>query len=180
MATSTTNDSIYVSMDLESSLGKIEEDSKHFQPTIQPSIVDSSLSSMMMTHSSSSSISCCSPTRTSATYPFTLATNIPVEPVNLLEESMNMEEEEEEEEETTQDSTTKFINKNNSSTSNSTTTSCREPSMEPTETEDDEWGLDPTETEDDDSRYYLEKEAWNMTKSGLELEKIEDRLSFWK
>jgi hypothetical protein len=87
---------------------------------------------------------------------------------------MIMDEDEEEEEETTQDSTAKFIN--NLRTSNSTA----EPSMEPTETEDDEWGLDPTETEDDDSRYYLEKEAWNMTKSGLELENIEDRLSFWK
>lgn len=46
--------------------------------------------------------------------------------------------------------------------------------------DEDEWGLDPTETDDDSHQFYLEEEALKMTKSGLELEKIGDPVSFWQ
>eukprot|EP00980_Cylindrotheca_fusiformis_P013472 scaffold3437_cov113-Cylindrotheca_fusiformis.AAC.39 len=46
--------------------------------------------------------------------------------------------------------------------------------------DDDEWGLDPSEDSDDKSFHLLEEEAMIMTKSGLELEKIGDPISFWQ
>lgn len=160
------NDPIYISMDLESSLGKIldEESNNDNEEEVEP------ITSLSVVRRSDS---CASPTRTSATYPFpnrhvnnnNNTTTMPadIEPLNmLLEEPI-------------------IIMEDSDTVSDGTNRIFRTTTQNLAEKED--WGLsfaDTTDITEDGGGASDEDDDIYIMEEGLEVEKIEDRLSFWQ
>jgi hypothetical protein len=137
-------------MDLESSLGKIEDSNMN---NLQDPMVRNEPS-----------------TRTSSTYPFKLE-HMNIEPLESSPYPLRVTDSERRERESLTESSQNFHLVLQKGVAEADMGSI---------SDEDEWGLDPSETEDDDSRYFLEQEAIKMTRSGLELENIADPMSFWE
>jgi hypothetical protein len=153
--TSTSNPpAMFTPMDLESSLGKIDDTTM--------SDVNEQISSNEPS------------TRTSSTYPFKQA-DMSIEQAESYPYPLSETDNERNERKSlTEDKILiKLIDQSVADTAEAQMLGC-------ISDEEDEWSLDLIETEDEDPLSYLEEEAAKMTKSGLELEKIGDPLSFWE